>query len=82
MDSYEVALARTKASVDEADPDGLLAFGAPPDEYAAPAAECARRLLHGEDPSLIVGDWTEWRGCRDRGWLVDRLQDLQEQLGR
>jgi hypothetical protein len=37
-----------KTAVDESDPEGLLALGAPDDEYDDAIAELARRLIHDE----------------------------------
>jgi hypothetical protein len=77
---YDVALAESKRIIDEADPEGLLAMGAPSDEYDAFAAQVARRLLHGEDPLTLVAGWEEWNGSRDRDWFVRQLAALQQRL--
>ena len=39
---------KVKKAVDDADPEGLLAMGAPTDEYDDAVAELTRRLLKGE----------------------------------
>lgn len=75
--AYDVAIEMTKAVIDEADPDGLLEAGAPDDEYDDYVAEIARRLLHGEDPRLILDLWQEWPGVRDRDWCIERLSEVQ-----
>ena len=62
---------KVKKAVDDADPEGLLAMGAPTDEYDDAVAELTRRLLKGEavdgaGRGLVCGDiWTRtfprWR---------------------
>ena len=45
---YESVRSEVKAAVDEADPEGLLAMGAPSDEYDDAVTELTRRVLKGE----------------------------------
>jgi hypothetical protein len=42
---YDEVKARVKALVDQADPEGLLAMGAPPDEYDDAVGEMTRHAL-------------------------------------
>ncbi len=77
---YGRALALTKRIIDEADPEGLLAMGAPGDEYDSYAADVARRLVHGEDPALIVGSWSRWDGERSADWCIEQLREAQREL--
>lgn len=79
-DAYDLALVETKAIIDEADAEGLLASGAPLDEYSALAADVARRLLHDEDAATLVESWPDWRGVHDRQWCIERLQALQTRV--
>ncbi|MEM9464263.1 MAG: hypothetical protein AAGA90_02765 [Actinomycetota bacterium] len=77
---YDQALVGSKRIIDEADPEGLLAIGAPPDEYDSYSADVARRLIHGEDPSAIVGLWKPWQGRRPAAWCTEQLAILKAEL--
>lgn len=77
---YERAVAIVKQIVDEADPEGLLELGAPADEYDDHAADAARRLLRGDDPSDIASSWSSWFGARSSTWFAERLQHAQAML--
>ena len=79
-DAYDLAIVETKIIIDEADPEGLLALGAPADEYSALVADVARRLLRDEDAAAIVDSWAEWHGGRERQWCIERLNALQARL--
>lgn len=61
---YEMAVEEVKRILDDADPMGLLAMGAPQDEYDSQAREVARRHLHGERMSegWVQATWPEWSG--------------------
>lgn len=77
---YNKALVGSKRIIDEADPEGLLAIGAPPDEYDTYSADVARRLIHGEEPSTLVGKWKQWQGRRPAAWCIEQLAILQAEL--
>jgi hypothetical protein len=48
-----------KAVLDQFDPEGLLAMGAPSDEYSPEAADFAERLRRGDPmtPDLVTRVW-------------------------
>lgn len=45
---YDTVRTEVKQAVDKADPEGLLAMGAPSDEYEDAVTELTRRVLTGE----------------------------------
>ena len=59
---YDRVRSEVKEAVDEADPEGLLAMGAPPDEYDDAVTDLTRRVLNGE---VIEQDGVE-------RWFLDR----------
>ena len=62
---------KVKKAVDDADPEGLLAMGAPTDEYDDAVAELTRRLLKGEavDERGIAAWFAATYGLApSRGW--------------
>lgn len=58
----DALLSRVKQAVDDLDPEGLLALGAPNDEYMAEAQDFARRLDRGQSftPDLVAEIWIAW----------------------
>jgi hypothetical protein len=57
---YEEVKARVKALVDQADPEGLLAMGAPSDEYDDAVGELTRHVL--KDKPIDRGAVERWFG--------------------
>lgn len=67
-----------KLVLDDFDPEGLLALGAPKDEYLSEAREFAARIRHGETMTsdVVLHVWRKWFGqdCRlARNGLADAL---------
>jgi hypothetical protein len=54
---YEEVASRVKALVDQADPEGLLAMGAPSGEYDDAVAELTRRVLKRELDQGAIEQW-------------------------
>ena len=77
---YDLTVAECKRILDEADPEELLAAGAPQDEYDAVARDLARRLLHGEDPQAIVETYRCLQDDPSFRRLVDELQALRRRV--
>jgi hypothetical protein len=60
--------AALRAVIDHRDPEGLLALGAPPDEYEPEAADLARLRATGTPitSTLLIEVWERWFGPRSR----------------
>ena len=78
-------LTEVKSILDALDPEGLLALGAPSDEYLPEARDFAARIRRGE---TITGEaarrtWVGWfyRGCGlERRGLADVLAERLAEL--
>jgi hypothetical protein len=55
---YDTAWTEVKQAVDKADPEGLLAMGAPSDEYDDAVSRLVRKVLKGE--AITAADLAEW----------------------
>ena len=77
---YDLTVSECKRILDEADPEELLAAGAPQDEHDTMARDFARRLLHGEDPQAMVETYRGWHDDQSFQWLVDELLALRRRV--
>lgn len=68
---------RVRAVVNAADPEGLIALGAPDDEYGPQVGELARRLTSGPITTADVLDVWAARFGADT-WLADHPRDLEQ----
>lgn len=78
---YDEVKAQVKILVDQADPEGLLGMGCPPDEYDDAVAELTRHVLKNEpvDQSAIEQWFGRVYGAASVGAdaLVDDLERLR-----
>lgn len=77
---YDDAFAAVKALVDARDPVGLLAQGAPENEYEPEVGDLVRLVLEREPPtgSTVNDIWCRWFG--DEHTLGPTADDLASQL--
>jgi hypothetical protein len=73
-------LAAVEAAVNAVDPEGLLAGGAPADEYDPEVKDLAKRILAGSELNrqLVQTVWSHWFGVPSRltDVAADKLVDL------
>ena len=78
---YDLVRTQVKRAVDDADPEGLLAMGAPSDEYDDAVTELTRRVLKGEviEQHAVEHWFLDQYGSASSGAdaLVARLQAIQ-----
>jgi hypothetical protein len=82
---YETTWQRVKEAVNASDPEGLLALGAPDDEYVDAVGDLTRRLLKGErNNEAWLSSWFQDRYglAASVGVLVDRLSAIATDLQR